>query len=428
MLRNLVVPAAIIAIALMTGCQAIQDNKTKPLEQPVPTAAPPSVPVDITTTTPEPESPKKKPQKIKPPIRAEIDPEPENIITVREQIIQTPAHLQGRLVLGLQEEAELPDLNAQITAKLDTGAANTSVDARNIQLFERDSKQWVKFDLYRTSNDVISMEQPIKDIIKIKRPGLKAVERPVISMTITIGELTQPVLVTLANREKYKFPLLVGRNFIQDLAVIDVNGKNLAEKALVGNRSRTVVAPKGQKSYTKTIRQPVSVDGLITLGAIESISLPNSGISLKARIDTGAKTSSLDARELEVFQKNKHDWVRFKIPHNGKMLSMEEPVTRFHLIKRHEQASERRPVITLNAQIGSLVQPTEFSLRSREGYKYPVLIGERFLKAAAIVDISKEYISSAAISGATPTSGATPSAGAATSGAAISGATKEGNE
>ena len=379
MLRNLVVPAAIIATALMTGCQSVQDNKSHPGIQPEPKVADPSVePV----STPTPATTKEK----QPGARDQVGKtscycvifQTENIITIREQIIQTPAHLEGRLVLGIQEEALLPDLNLQLTAKLDTGASSTSIDARNIQLFERDSKKWVKFEIFRTSNGAKPMELPVKDIIKIKRPGLKAIGRPVVSMTITIGDLTQQVLVTLTDRKKYKYPLLIGRDFIQDLAVVDVNQKNIAEKSLIGSRSLKITAPKGQSSFTKTISQPVSIKGLATLGAIESVTLPDSGITLKARIDTGAKTSSLDARALEVFQKNKKKWVRFKVPYKGKMISMEHPVTRFHRIKRHDKESERRPVITINARIGNLVRPTQFSLRSREGYEYPVLIGERF--------------------------------------------------
>lgn len=388
MLRNLVVPAVLIATALMTGCQTIQDNKLPLPERSEPKAQ------DVETSQPAPHtSSAVKP--VQESSQPETAPKPENIITIKEQVIQTPAHIDGRLVLGLEENAELPDLNLQMTAKLDTGAANTSVDARNIQRFERDSKQWVKFDLHRTSKGSVPMELPVKEFIRIKRPGLKAIERPVVSMVITIGEITQPVLITLTDREKYQYPLLIGRNFIQDLAVVDVNRKNIAEKSLVDSHSVRVVAPEGQKSYTKTISKPVSVDGLQTFGAIESISLPDAGITLKARIDTGAKTSSLDARELELFQKDNKDWVRFKVPFKGKMIPLEQPVTRFHRIKRHGQTSERRPVITMNVRIGPLVQPTEFSLRSREGYEFPVLIGERFLKDAAIVDVSREYISGA---------------------------------
>ncbi|OED44899.1 hypothetical protein ACH42_06410 [Endozoicomonas sp. (ex Bugula neritina AB1)] len=381
MLRNLVVPAAFIVTALMTGCQTTLDNNYKP-----------STPVVWNQDQPESKTP--------PATKTTVEPiptkHPENIITIKEQIIQTPIHRNGRLILGLEEGVELPDLNLQMTAKLDTGASNSSVDARNIQLFERDSKKWVKFNLYRTSKGTVPLELPLKTTIKIKRPGLKAIERPVVSMTIVIGELTQQVMVTLTDREKYQYPLLIGRNFIQDLAIIDVNKKNIAKKSLVESRLVKVVASKGKKSFTKTINKPVSVDGLKTLGAIEPITFPDSNITLKARIDTGAKTSSLDARDMEIFQKNKKDWVRFNIPYQGKIKTMEQPITRFLLIKRHDQESERRPVITINTKIGELVQPAQFSLRNREGYKYPVLIGERFLKDAAIVDVSQKYTSGAA--------------------------------
>ena len=389
MLRNLVVPAAILATALMTGCQTtqMQDNKpntTPSVEQPSHSSEKPdsSSVVEV----------KKAPSQVEAPSK----PKAPHLITIKEQIVQVPAHLDGRLVLGLEEEATLPNQGVQMIAKLDTGAANTSIDARNIQRFERDGKKWVRFNLPRTSKGLLPIELPVQEIIRIKRPGLEAIERPVVLMTVTIGELTQQVNVSLTDREKYSYPLLVGRNFMKDLAVIDVNKKNVAEKSLLGSRSLQVSAPEGKKPYTRIVNKPVSIAGLTTLGAIETVTLPDAGISLPARIDTGARTSSLDARELELFQKKHKDWVRFKVPHKKGMITVEEPVTRFVLIKRHGQESERRPVVTLKVQIGQLIQAAQFTLRSREGYDYPILIGERFLKQAAIVDVSRKNTSSAA--------------------------------
>ena len=323
-----------------------------------------------------------------------LPPDDTHTITIREQTIQTPAHQDGLLVLGINETATLPNLNLKMEAKLDTGAENSSVDAREIQFFERDGKKWVKFELHRTSKGTVPMELPLKSVTRIKRPGLPPMERPVVMMTITIGDITQSVPVSLTDRSNYESPLLIGRTFIQDLAVIDVNQKHIATKTVISSNNRKAQVPVTQKSYTRAIIKPVSIKGLVTVGAVEHMTLPDANTVLKARIDTGALTSSIDARDIEFFEKEGRDWVRFQLASStGDLISMQEPVTRFVRIKRHGEESERRPVITLNASIGDILAPTQFTLRSRENYEFPALIGARFLEKRALVDVSKEYTS-----------------------------------
>ena len=233
---------------------------------------------------------------------------------------------------------------------------------------------------------------PIKGTTRIKRPGLPSIERPVVMMTITIGDITQSVPVSLINRGNFDAPLLIGRSFMQDLAVIDVNQQYIATKSVIDTRKRQAVVPIAQKSHTKAIIKPVNVDGLTTLGAVEHIVLPDSGTTLKARIDTGARTSSIDARDIQVFEKDGARWVSFGLVNSaGEIITMEEPITRFARIKRHNEEPERRPVVTLNTQIGDLLVPTQFTLRNRENYEYPALIGARFLEKRALVDVSTEY-------------------------------------
>ena len=391
MLRTLVVPAVFIATAILTGCQAIQKNEL-PLKETTKQQTSQSESSEPTSESKIPLAPDAKPAEQ--PVAA---PEPKNIITVKEEVIQIPAHMDGRLVLGLSETASLPNLELSIRAKLDTGAENTSADARNITLFERDRKKWVKFELARTSKGSIPLELPVKETIKIKRPGSPSVNRLVVSMTIAIGDITQPVDITLTDREQFEFPLLVGRNFMQDLAVIDVHQNDIADMKVIETRTRQIEAPLSSKPYTKRIRQRVSIEGLKVLGSLENMSIPGININLPARIDTGAKTSSLDARNLKIFTKEKKNWVRFEIPDTkGQLISIEKPVTRFISIKRHGLANERRPVVAINAQIGDLVRLTQFSLRSREGYKYPILVGVRFLENTAVVDVSQEFTTSIA--------------------------------
>ena len=381
MFRNLALSVLIVFTMSLTACQSVlfreRPEQDDSVVQPVPAPVEPEQPV-VSPQLPEvsqrPAVPKT------------------HTITIHEQTIQTPAHVDGRLVLGINETVTLPNLDLKMEAKLDTGAANSSADARNIQFFERDGRKWVKFGLPRTSEGTVPVEMPLKGTIRIKRPGLPSLERPVVMMTLTIGDITQSVPVSLTNRSNYEFPLLIGRSFMQDLAVIDVNQQHIATRSVINTRKRQAVVPITQKSHTRAIIKPVSVDGLTTLGAVELITLPDSGTVLKARIDTGARTSSIDARDIKFFQKDGKQWVSFDLANSaGKITTMKEPVTRFVRIKRHNEESERRPVVTIKTRIGDILVPTQFTLRSRENYEYPALIGARFLEKRALVDVATEY-------------------------------------
>lgn len=114
---------------------------------------------------------------------------------------------------------------------------------------------------------------------------------------------------------------------------------------------------------------------------------------LQARVDTGAETSSLDARDLEEFEKNGQPWVRFKLISNEQSFNLELPVSRIAEIKRHGGLeSQRRPVVSIKTRVGNIDKVTEFTLRDRSSYEFPVLLAEQFLANTALVDVSEEYI------------------------------------
>ena len=63
------------------------------------------------------------------------------------------------------------------------------------------------------------------------------------------------------------------------------------------------------KASKPVVERLVDVEGLELLGALESVQLNSTDKTYKARIDTGALTSSLDARDLEIFDKDDKQWV-----------------------------------------------------------------------------------------------------------------------
>lgn len=134
-----------------------------------------------------------------------------------------------------------------------------------------------------------------------------------------------------------------------------------------------------------------------TMGFVEWVVLQDTGLRMKARLDTGAKTSSLHAVNVEPFKKGDEEWVSFQIPladhqdmddvkvkgvkkPENVVLEFERPVERTVLIKRKGAPSQRRYVVIMDFCIGGSTHETQFSLTDRGKFSYPALLGRRFLQ------------------------------------------------
>lgn len=142
-----------------------------------------------------------------------------------------------------------------------------------------------------------------------------------------------------------------------------------------------------------------------SLGFVEWIVLQDTGLRLKARLDTGAKTSSLHAVNIEPFEKGDEKWVSFQVPladhrdqesgENGTevedvILEFERPVDRTVRIKRKGAPSQRRYVVRMEFCIAGSTHETEFSLADRGRFSYPALLGRRFMSDDNILVTSSE--------------------------------------
>lgn len=130
------------------------------------------------------------------------------------------------LVYGGHERVHLVDLGQILNAKMDTGALTSSLSARDIQLFQRDAKAWVRFRLALHGQETALYEHPLVRISQIKRrqeeqpeadhfAQPKSVPRPVIQLRLCLGEQMRWVEVNLADRRHFSYPLLIGARAIQ---------------------------------------------------------------------------------------------------------------------------------------------------------------------------------------------------------------------
>ena len=135
----------------------------------------------------------------------------------------------------------------------------------------------------------------------------------------------------------------------------------------------------------------------IIIGAVEWVALPDLGVPLlRARIDTGAHTSALHAEELEVFERDGAEWVRFRVPNrmrNPKRWSdCEAPVHDWRQVRCTSGESERRPVLESRIALGSDLWPLEINLTQRDRMRYPFLLGRSAMEDRVLVNPTHAYL------------------------------------
>ncbi|MFK8067881.1 MAG: ATP-dependent zinc protease [Gammaproteobacteria bacterium] len=140
--------------------------------------------------------------------------------------------------------------------------------------------------------------------------------------------------------------------------------------------------------FAETDREP------ITTGWLERVIFAPWDIKFRAKLDTGAKTSSLHAVEIKRFKRDDKEWVRFSTtdPEDKSNLKpIEVPLVREVKIKRHKEAAQVRPVVELTFCLDGHVYTSEFSLIDRSRFNYQVLLGRRMLQQGIIVDPSTTF-------------------------------------
>ncbi len=130
-------------------------------------------------------------------------------------------------------------------------------------------------------------------------------------------------------------------------------------------------------------------------GWVEKAMILPGNLVMNAKMDTGALTSSLDAKKLESFTRNGKDWVRFDVEaqdDNDKVTSQtfEREVVR-EVTLRGAGGKDDRPVVLMKICIGDQVYEEQFTLRDRGDMKYPLLIGRRTIQHLGLIDVTRQF-------------------------------------
>lgn len=173
------------------------------------------------------------------------------------------------------------------------------------------------------------------------------------------------------------------------------------EQAKIQSSIKLATSEKKRLAPLPISLQSQALKDTLVLGAIENVNIADIKQSFTARIDTGATTSSLNAVDLQEFERNGSQWVRFHLVNqnantdDGKLEWITAPVIRNVKIRQAAaDDAERRPVVELWVKLGAINEKVQFTLADRSHMTHSVLLGREFIQDIAVVDVSKEFVQS----------------------------------
>ncbi len=161
---------------------------------------------------------------------------------------------------------------------------------------------------------------------------------------------------------------------------------------------RDIKTPKKRAPKVATLTNKIekSSKEKLIVGRVERVRINPPGIVMEARIDTGAQTSSINAKDITRFERDGSKWVRFAL--------IDEKTNESHIIERRvvrvakilqsslDDGFERRVVVMLQITVGNKKLLSEFTLTSRDHMTYSVLVGRSLLQDLMVVDVGGRYL------------------------------------
>lgn len=135
----------------------------------------------------------------------------------------------------------------------------------------------------------------------------------------------------------------------------------------------------------------------LVVGWREWVALPELGIdALKAKVDTGARSSALHAFDVEGFHREGERWVRFSVHPRQRdavtTVRAEAPWIDERLVRSSSGATTRRPVVRCLLHLGDRSWPIELTLVRRDLMGFRMLLGRQALRRRCVVDPGRSFL------------------------------------
>lgn len=170
----------------------------------------------------------------------------DEIKPLRNYDLQTP---DGKMYFGEDEYVYVKEADATFDARIDTGAAVSSISATNITEFERNGKRWYRFTVEANDHN-IEVEAPYVRTSTIRQVSKHTTtERIVVALNVKVGDYSTTSEFTLSDRTRLQYPLLIGRTLMQDIAVVDVARDHIQ------GRNKDTFLILSREDYQKAMKQ-----------------------------------------------------------------------------------------------------------------------------------------------------------------------------
>lgn len=145
-----------------------------------------------------------------------------------------------KVVLGRVEWVWFELFDQSLETRIDTSIKSSIIYASNIQYFERDGDEWVRFSLRnkdvplvdQTSVEEALFEVPVVKKIRVKNSsGNGSTKRAAVRLRIRVGKLVDDSLFLLSDKEASSHSVVMGRTFLRDIAVVD-KGRSFTQPKL----------------------------------------------------------------------------------------------------------------------------------------------------------------------------------------------------
>ncbi len=152
------------------------------------------------------------------------------------------------------------------------------------------------------------------------------------------------------------------------------------------------------KSYGSRESLNMRKKKLKVIGWREWLSLPDLGVKkIKVKVDTGARTSSLHAFDIETYKRDGKEYIKFKVHpfqrDSEKIVNCRARIREYRKVKSSNGISELRPVILTKIQLLEEEWPVEITLTNRAEMGFRMLLGRASIRDKFLVDTGKSFYS-----------------------------------